>query len=84
MIFKKKMKTMSILQLHEKGFKNLDAIDGSAAMMEIVKKLNVYTNFYHAIVGSNKLDIADGELLKGEFTNDPFTLLFCVVISTHI
>ena len=51
-----------MLQLHEKGFKNLDAIDGSAAMMEIVKKLNVYTNFYHAIVGSNKLDIADGEL----------------------
>ena len=37
---------MLSLQMYSKGFKNLEAIDASAQMLEKAKNLGVYENFY--------------------------------------
>lgn len=37
--------------LHEHGYKNFDALDPSAEMLEVAKNRNIYTNFYQSFVG---------------------------------
>ena len=48
-------------QMYSKGFKNIDAIDASAQMLEKAKSLGVYENFYVDIIGPNKLSIPDSK-----------------------
>ena len=48
-------------QMYGKGFKNLDAIDASAQMLEKAKNLGVYENVYLGIIGPKKLSIPDSK-----------------------
>ena len=48
-------------QMYKKGFKNLDAIDASAQMLEKAKCLGVYENIYVDIIGPKKLSIPDSK-----------------------
>ena len=49
-------------QLQKAGFSNLDAIDGSAGMLEVARKKNIYNNIICDIIGPNTLKIENGEL----------------------
>ena len=48
-------------QLHDAGFSNLDAIDGSAGMVEEARNSNIYNNVMCGIVGPDRLDMETGE-----------------------
>ena len=37
--------------LHEKGYKNFDALDPSEEMLAMAKSRNIFTNFYQSFVG---------------------------------
>ena len=50
-----------MLQMFDKGFCNIDAIDASSKMLEEAKKLNIYTNFYCTFIGPSRLDIEDSK-----------------------
>ena len=49
-----------MLQLFEKGFKNQDALDASAKMLEKAKEAGYYKQLYEAFLGKNRLEISDG------------------------
>ena len=60
------------MQLFEKGFKNLDALDASAKMLEKAKQTGYYQQFYEDFMGKNRLDIPDGIVLFNINVSSPF------------
>ena len=46
---------------HE-GFQNMDAVDGSLAMLEKLKEKNIYGKVYQAVLGKVPLTKSCGEL----------------------
>ncbi|XP_067656467.1 methyltransferase-like protein 27 [Haliotis asinina] len=46
-------------QLHDRGFKHMDALEPAAGMLEQARKKNIYTNFYCEFLDGNRLPIND-------------------------
>ena len=44
------------LQLKERGFTNLDALDGSKGMLERAKEKGIYKNYIHALLGPQPIE----------------------------
>ena len=54
-----------IFQLKERGYTNIDALDGSKGMLEKAKEKNIYQNLIHTLLGPQPIDgIAKGDFLK--------------------
>ena len=49
-----------MFQLFDIGFKNLDAVDASAQMLEVAKNKDIYKRLICDYLGPNRLDIEDG------------------------
>ena len=44
------------LQLKERGFTNVDALDGSKGMLERAKEKGIYKNYIHALLGAQPIE----------------------------
>ena len=44
------------LQLKERGFTNVDGLDGSKEMLERAKEKGIYKNYIHAVVGAQPIE----------------------------
>ena len=52
----------SPFQLVKLGFTNLDALDASQPMLDEAEKKGVYKHFICDYMGTNRLDIPDGDV----------------------
>ena len=50
-------------QLKERGYTNIDALDGSKGMLEKAKEKNIYQNLIHTLLGPHPIDGIE----KGDF-----------------
>ena len=51
--------SFSVLQLKERGYIHIDAIDGSIGMIEFAKSKNIYTNYFHVLLGPKPINEID-------------------------
>ena len=55
---------VNLFQLTERGYGNIDALDGSKGMLAKAKTKEIYKNHIHALVGSQPLrEVKKGGLL---------------------
>ena len=55
---------VNLFQLKERGYGNIDALDGSKGMLAKAKTKEIYKNHIHALVGSQPLrEVKKGGLL---------------------
>lgn len=61
--------------MYKLGFRQMDALDPAAGMLDIARQKGIYTKFYQDCIGIKELDIEDGE---------SWTRFFLVVSRTMI
>ena len=74
---------MSSVQLKEKGYTNVDALDGSTGMIEYAKSRNIYKQYIRALLGPQPIErIPKGNIFHTVyFCLSVFVLLFSFLIS---
>ena len=50
------LKTFNLFQLKERGYGNIDALDGSKGMLEKAAEKGIYKNYIHALVGPQPVE----------------------------
>ena len=50
------LKTFNLFQLKERGYGNIDALDGSKGMLEKAAEKGIYKNYIHAMVGAQPVE----------------------------